>query len=71
LTGLLYLENTLTSYAFTPDRIAILEVLAAQAPPNPHSGDIASGAGIQDKVKRATTTDDTDALFAAEVQSLP
>jgi predicted ATPase/GAF domain-containing protein len=31
LTGLLYLENTLTSYAFTPDRIAILELLAAQA----------------------------------------
>ena len=31
LTGLLYLENTLTSHAFTPDRIAILEVLAAQA----------------------------------------
>ena len=31
LTGLLYLENTLTSYAFSPDRIAILEVLAAQA----------------------------------------
>jgi PAS domain S-box len=31
LTGLLYLENTLTSYAFPPDRIAILELLAAQA----------------------------------------
>jgi PAS domain S-box-containing protein len=31
LTGLLYLENTLTSYAFTPDRTAILELLAAQA----------------------------------------
>jgi PAS domain S-box-containing protein len=31
LTGLLYLENTLTSYAFTPDRIAVLELLAAQA----------------------------------------
>jgi PAS domain S-box-containing protein len=31
LTGLLYLENTLTSHAFTPDRIAILELLAAQA----------------------------------------
>jgi PAS domain S-box-containing protein len=31
LTGLLYLENRLTSYAFTPDRIAILELLAAQA----------------------------------------
>jgi PAS domain S-box-containing protein len=31
LTGLLYLENTLTSYAFSPDRIAILELLAAQA----------------------------------------
>ena len=31
LTGLLYLENTLTAYAFTPARIAILEVLAAQA----------------------------------------
>jgi PAS domain S-box-containing protein len=31
LTGLLYLENTLTSDAFTPDRIAILELLAAQA----------------------------------------
>ena len=29
--GLLYLENTLTSHAFTPDRIAILELLAAQA----------------------------------------
>jgi GAF domain-containing protein len=31
LTGLLYLENTLTSYAFNPDRLAILELLAAQA----------------------------------------
>jgi PAS domain S-box-containing protein len=28
---LLYLENKLTSYAFTPDRAAILELLAAQA----------------------------------------
>jgi PAS domain S-box-containing protein len=31
LTGLLYLENTLTSQAFTPDRIAVLNLLAAQA----------------------------------------
>jgi PAS domain S-box-containing protein len=31
LTALLYLENTLSSYAFPPDRIAILELLAAQA----------------------------------------
>ena len=31
LTGLLYLENTLTSHAFTADRTAILELLAAQA----------------------------------------
>jgi PAS domain S-box-containing protein len=31
LTGLLYLENTLTSYAFSSDRIAVLELLAAQA----------------------------------------
>jgi PAS domain S-box-containing protein len=31
LTGLLYLENTLTSHAFPPDRIALLELLAAQA----------------------------------------
>jgi PAS domain S-box-containing protein len=31
LTGLLYIENTLTAHAFTPDRIAILELLAAQA----------------------------------------
>jgi GAF domain-containing protein len=31
LTGLLYLENTLTSQAFTPARITVLEVLAAQA----------------------------------------
>ena len=31
LIGLLYLENTLTAYAFTPDRIAILDLLAAQA----------------------------------------
>jgi PAS domain S-box-containing protein len=31
LTGLLYLENTLTSHAFTPDRITVLELLAAQA----------------------------------------
>ena len=31
LTGLLYLENTLTPRAFTPDRTAILELLAAQA----------------------------------------
>ena len=31
LAGLLYLENTLTSHAFTPDRIALLELLAAQA----------------------------------------
>ena len=31
LAGLLYLENTLTSHAFTPDRTAVLELLAAQA----------------------------------------
>ena len=31
LTGLLYLENTLTSHAFPTDRTTILELLAAQA----------------------------------------
>jgi PAS domain S-box-containing protein len=31
LAGLLYLENTLTSHVFTPGRIAVLELLAAQA----------------------------------------
>ncbi len=31
LAGLLYLENTLTSHAFTADRIALLELLAGQA----------------------------------------
>src|SRR5262249_24846545 len=31
LAGLLYLENSLTSHAFAPDRVALLELLAAQA----------------------------------------
>src|SRR5262249_24484236 len=31
LTGLLYLENTLTAHAFSPTRLAVLEVLAAEA----------------------------------------
>jgi len=31
LTGLLYLENTLTSHVFTPDRVGVLELVAAQA----------------------------------------
>ncbi|MBR0751937.1 AAA family ATPase [Bradyrhizobium jicamae] len=31
LTGLLYFENSLTTHAFTPDRVAVLEMLAAQA----------------------------------------
>jgi PAS domain S-box-containing protein len=31
LTGILFLENALTSYAFTAARIAVLELLAAQA----------------------------------------
>ena len=31
LTGLLYFENTLATHAFTPDRVAVLEILAAQA----------------------------------------
>jgi PAS domain S-box-containing protein len=31
LTGLLYLENTLTSHAFTPNRTIVLDLLAAQA----------------------------------------
>jgi PAS domain S-box-containing protein len=31
LTGLVYLENSLTSHAFPPDRISVLELLAAQA----------------------------------------
>jgi PAS domain S-box-containing protein len=31
LTGILFLENTLTSHVFTPARIAVLELLAAQA----------------------------------------
>jgi PAS domain S-box-containing protein len=31
LTGILLLENALTTHAFTPERIAVLELLAAQA----------------------------------------
>ena len=31
LAGLLYLENTLATHAFTQDRVAVLEMLAAQA----------------------------------------
>src|SRR4029453_7562103 len=31
LTGIIYLENSLTSGAFTPDRMALLEVLASDA----------------------------------------
>jgi predicted ATPase/signal transduction histidine kinase len=31
LIGALYLENNLTPYAFTPERVAVLEVLASQA----------------------------------------
>src|SRR6516225_3353718 len=31
LSGLLYIENTLTTHAFTPGRTAVLEILAAQA----------------------------------------
>jgi PAS domain S-box-containing protein len=31
LTGILYLENNLTPRVFTPDRVALLEVLASQA----------------------------------------
>jgi PAS domain S-box-containing protein len=31
LAGLLYLENTLATHAFTADRVAVLEVLASQA----------------------------------------
>jgi signal transduction histidine kinase len=31
LVGLLYLENNLTARAFTPDRLAVLEVLASQS----------------------------------------
>jgi len=31
VAGLLYLENSLASHAFTPDRVAVLKVLASQA----------------------------------------
>ena len=31
LTGLLYFENSLATHAFTPARVAVLEMLAAQA----------------------------------------
>jgi PAS domain S-box-containing protein len=31
LSGLLYLENSLTTHAFTPDRVALLELIAGQA----------------------------------------
>jgi PAS domain S-box-containing protein len=31
LVGALYLENNLTPYAFTPDRVAVLQLLASQA----------------------------------------
>jgi hypothetical protein len=46
------------------DIFQILSVATADAPspPKPHSGGVASGA-------RHTSTDDTDALFAVEVQS--
>ncbi|MCP4937057.1 MAG: response regulator, partial [bacterium] len=31
LVGLLYLENNVTAYAFTPDRLEVLQILASQA----------------------------------------
>ncbi|MCP4400066.1 MAG: AAA family ATPase, partial [bacterium] len=31
LVGLLYLENTVTAHAFTPDRLEVLQILASQA----------------------------------------
>jgi hypothetical protein len=49
----------------------ILSVATAQAPPppKPHSGGIASGAGSETRPKGPHQHDDTDALFAVEVQS--
>src|SRR6266481_5606168 len=53
------------------DIFEILSVATARAPspPKPHSDGIASGAGSETRPKGPHQHDDTDALFAAEVQS--
>src|SRR6202034_3860712 len=57
LVGVLYLENNLTSRAFTSDRVAVLELLAAQAAIS------LENAGLYSDLQRSET-------FLAEAQSL-
>ena len=56
LTGILLLENALTTYAFTPARIAVLELLAAQAAISLENTRLYSDLGEREAKVRAWST---------------
>jgi len=63
LSGLLYLENNLTTNAFTPERLEVIRVLSAQAAISIDNARLYSDLGRNEEKYRTLFEDSRDAIF--------
>ncbi|HSR33689.1 MAG TPA: ATP-binding protein [Anaerolineae bacterium] len=63
LTGMLYLENNLTSGAFTPDRLAVLNLLSSQAAISIEKARLYANLGASEEKFRRLFEDSRDTIF--------
>jgi PAS domain S-box-containing protein len=63
LTGILYLENNLTTDAFTPDRLEVLSLLSAQMAISIENAALYANLGQSEKKYRTLFEDSRDAIY--------
>jgi PAS domain S-box-containing protein len=63
LTGMLYLENNLTSAAFTPNRLTVLNLLSSQAAISIENARLYADLGASEKKYRALFEDSRDTIY--------
>jgi PAS domain S-box-containing protein len=69
LTGLLYLENNLTTNAFTPERLEVIQVLASQAAISIDNARLYSDLELNEEKYRTLFEDSRDAIFLMTIDA--
>jgi PAS domain S-box-containing protein len=69
LTGLLYLENNLTTNAFTPERLEVIGVLSSQAAISIDNARLYSDLGRNEEKYRTLFEDSRDAIFVMNIDA--
>jgi PAS domain S-box-containing protein len=70
LTGLLYLENNLTTNAFTPERLEVIRMLSAQAAISIDNARLYSDLGRNEEKYRTLFEDSRDAIFVMTIDAI-